>query len=139
MQRKLAWASTLQVSITLALVNPLLWWLIDRSTSGLILSALVGFTGSAVLLGVNPEMMPAPSGLLHSAMLANSSSTTATEYFDGELPMTVIGGIANQGILETGVWMLSVLFCSCVCFGNIGRRLAWDKTAGVKGRWGGMQ
>jgi hypothetical protein len=139
MQRKLAWASTLQVSITLALVNPLLWWLIDRSTSGLILSALVGFTGSAVLLGVNPEMMPAPSGLLRNAMLANSSSTTATEYFDGELPLTVMGGIADQGILETGVWMLSVLFCSCVCFGNIGRRLAWDKTAGVKGRWGGMQ
>jgi hypothetical protein len=42
-------------------------------------------------------------------------------------------------MVESGVWMLSVLFCSCVCFGNIGRRLAWGSSAVVKGRWGGVR
>lgn len=128
-QRKLAWASTLQVSVTLALVNPLLWWLIDRSKAGFILSAAVGLTGSALLLGVNPEMMPAPSGLLHHTSSANSS--VGAEF--------AIGGFAKQETVETGVWMLSVLFCSCVCFGNIGRRLAWSKSAVGRGRWGGVR
>lgn len=142
--RKLAWSSTLQVSISLALVNPLMWWIIDRSAAGLIISGAVGFTGSAVLLGVNPQMMPAPLSLLH--MHGSSSATTTTAAANGTAngyllgdDMPVLPGQEVHGTLETGVWMLSVLFCSCVCFGNIGRRLAWNKSAGVKGRWGGLQ
>jgi hypothetical protein len=124
-QRKLAWASSLQVSATLALVNPLLWWLIDRSKPGFVLSAAVGLTGSILFLGVNPEIMPAPSGL---------SGRNSSNAFESE-PLT-LGGLASQETVETGVWMLSVLFCSCLCFGNIGRRLTWNKSSG---RWGGVR
>lgn len=133
--RKLAWSSTLQVSITLALVNPLMWWIIDRSAAGLIMSGAIGFTGSALLLGVNPQMMPAPSSLLyHSAAAANG--TAGSSYMpENDMPLRQ----EAHGTLETAVWMLSVLFCSCVCFGNIGRRLALNKSSGVKGRWGGLR
>jgi hypothetical protein len=126
-QRKLAWSSTLQISITLALVNPLLWWLIDRSKPGLLLSASVGLVGSIVLLGVSPDMMPAP------AQLSRAGNATA----DAE--GVSLGGLANNETIETGVWMLSVLFCSCLCFGNIGRRLSWRRSSTGKGRWGGTR
>lgn len=124
------WASTLQVSLTLALVNPFLWYLIDRSKPGFLLSAAVGITGSAVLLGVNPDMVPTPSGFLHQ----NSSASHGAH---GE-PLA-LGGFATQETLETGIWMLSVLFCSCVCFGNIGRRLALSKPSITRGRWAGVK
>ncbi|KAI5459839.1 insulin-induced protein-domain-containing protein [Mariannaea sp. PMI_226] len=130
--RKVAWVSTLQVSLSLALVNPLLWWLIDRSKPGLVLSTAVGFAGSVLLLGVNPEIMPAPSGV----QFGNSSSSQASSSLDDLL---TFGGLARPHTVEAGVWMLSVLFCSCVCFGNIGRRLAMGRPGAVKGRWAGIQ
>ncbi|OLN81654.1 Insulin-induced gene 2 protein [Colletotrichum chlorophyti] len=128
-QRKLPWASTLEVSLTLALVNPFLWYLIDRSKPGFLLSAAVGVTGSAVLLGINPDIMPTPSSLTYR----NESTRAYSE------PATKIGGFASQETIETGIWMLSVLFCSCVCFGNIGRRLALNKSATARGRWAGIR
>lgn len=123
--RKLAWVSTLQVSATLALVNLLLWWLIDRSKSGFVLSAAVGLTGSMFLLGVNPEIMPAPSSLPSR----NNSMGMENESF-------ALGGLVNQETVETIIYMLSVLFCSCICFGNIGRGLTWNRSSG---RWGGTR
>lgn len=139
--RKLAWSSTLQVSVTLALVNPLLWWIIDRSAAGLIMSGAVGFTGSAVLLGVNPQMMPAPSSLLLHMHAAAAGGGNRTAVAGGYVAPDDLSSLTHEahGTLETGVWMLSVLFCSCVCFGNIGRRLAWNKTTDIKGRWGGLR
>jgi hypothetical protein len=134
-QRKLPWSSTLQVSITLALVNPLLWWLIDRSKSGFLLSAAVGLAGSMLLLGVNPAMMPTPS--VTSDFFRNNASSAVDD--EDELMMMLGGLLARNETVESGVWMLSVLFCSCVCFGNIGRRLAWGSSAVVKGRWGGVR
>jgi Insulin-induced protein (INSIG) len=127
-QRKLPWASTLQVSLTLALVNPFLWYLIDRSKPGFLLSAVVGLAGSVILLGINPDMMPVPSTSPHRHA---SSNATAEQH--------VFGGLASQETIETGIWMLSVLFCSCVCFGNIGRRLTLNKSAAARGRWGGLR
>ncbi|KAI9781407.1 MAG: hypothetical protein M1839_006001 [Geoglossum umbratile] len=59
--RKLPWQSTLQVSLTLALVNPVLWYLIDRSKAGFLLSSVVGLAGTALLLGINPKIVPAPA------------------------------------------------------------------------------
>lgn len=129
--RKVAWASTLQVSLSLALVNPLMWWLIDRSKPGFVLSTIVGLAGSGLLLGVNPEIMPSPSSFSY----ANASSTEPSSYDD----LLTLGGLAQPQTVETGVWMLSVLFCSCVCFGNIGRRLAMGRSAVIKGRWAGVQ
>lgn len=119
-QRKLAWTSTLQASATLALVNPLLWWILDRSSVGFIFSATVAIVGSAVLLGVNPDMMPAPSGFLQRGVgaAANSSYGVDSEFY------SALSGFASQETLEAGVWMLSILFCSCLCFGNIGRRFS---------------
>lgn len=130
-QRKVAWASTLQVSLTLALANPLLWWLIDRSKPGLLLSAAVGLTGSALLMGVNPDMMPAPSAVPFRNATSQSNGSTDD--------ILAFGGLASQKTIETGVWILSVLFCSCVCFGNIGRRLALGNSAVAKGRWAGVR
>ncbi|KAG7290229.1 hypothetical protein NEMBOFW57_000227 [Staphylotrichum longicolle] len=75
--RRLPWASTMQVSLTLALANPFLWYLIDRSKPGFLLSAAVGVGGAAVLM--------------------------------------VMG---------------------CVCFGNIGRRLALNSSAAGRGGGG---
>jgi len=121
--------------ITLALVNPLLWWLIDRSKSGFLLSAAVGLAGSMLLLGVNPAMMPTPS--VTSDFFRNNASSAVDD--EDELMMMLGGLLARNETVESGVWMLSVLFCSCVCFGNIGRRLAWGSSAVVKGRWGGVR
>ncbi|KAG5913693.1 hypothetical protein E4U53_004802 [Claviceps sorghi] len=90
--RKLAWVSTLQVSVTLALVNPLLWWLIDRSTSGFVLSAAVGLTGSLLLLGVKPELVPAPSASLNR----NASAGFGHEPF-------ALSGLARHETVETAI------------------------------------
>ena len=49
--------------------------------------------------------------------------------------MDEMGGLGNyvsRESIEGGIWILSVLFCSCVCFGNVGRRLALS--AGPKDR-----
>jgi hypothetical protein len=36
-------------------------------------------------------------------------------------------GVVSYENLAVVTWVGSVLFCSCVCFGSIGRRLAvWD-------------
>lgn len=139
MQRKLAWTSTLQISLTLAMVNPLLWWLIDRSKVGILLSLTVGLVGSMLLLGFDPDLMPVPP----SSTLA-AFTRSFNESLDDEIPSSDArheqqGLFANQEIVETGVWMLSVLFCSCLCFGNIGRRMARDRMAVGRGRWGGVR
>lgn len=115
------------------MVNPFLWWLIDRSKPGFLLSAAVGLTGSLFLLGIDPDMMPAPARV----PLANASRASVGSH--DEDPLLILGGLAQQKTLESGVWMLSVLFCSCVCFGNIGRRLAFGRSAAVKGRWAGAR
>ncbi|KKZ64667.1 hypothetical protein EMCG_09419 [[Emmonsia] crescens] len=104
--RKLPWQSTLQVSLTLALVNPFLWYLIDRSKPGFMLSTAVGLLGMVTLLGINPDVVPAPN--VESINSGNG---------EGML-------FASQESIAVGTWIASVLFCSCVCFGNIGRRLA---------------
>ncbi|KAG4435425.1 hypothetical protein IFR05_009099 [Cadophora sp. M221] len=118
--RKLPWASTLQASLTLALVNPVLWYLIDRSKPGFLLSSFVGATGTAILLASNPDMMPSPASASLPKSTKNSTSSKYLGTLGGELGL---GGVRRETI-EGGIWILSVLFCSCVCFGNIGRRLA---------------
>ncbi|KAK0723041.1 insulin-induced protein-domain-containing protein [Lasiosphaeria miniovina] len=135
--RRLPWTSTMQVSLTLALANPFLWYLIDRSKPGFLLSAAVGLTGSAILMGLNPDMMPAPTAGLSSASLQHSSGNGTG---GGSQPHAALSeGFISHETLETGIWMLSVLFCSCVCFGNIGRRLALNRSAADRGRWGGVR
>jgi hypothetical protein len=138
--RKLPWASTMQVSLTLALVNPFLWYLIDRSKPGFLLSAAVGLAGSAVMMGLDPHAMPAPTT---AAAASASSSSAASLLSRADDPAGFVGGhgqgLASQETIEMSIWMLSVLFCSCVCFGNIGRRLALNSSAAGRGRWGGVR
>lgn len=118
----------------MALANPLLWWLIDRSKPGLLLSAAVGLVGSLLLLGISPDMMPTPSLqiLRNAAAAAAANGNTTAAAAPGAL-------VAHNQTIETGVWMLSVLFCSCLCFGNIGRRLFLGRSAAGRGRWGGVR
>ncbi|KAL9606718.1 MAG: hypothetical protein Q9179_000158 [Wetmoreana sp. 5 TL-2023] len=125
--RKLPWQSTLQVSLTLAMVNPALWYLIDRSKPGFLLSAIVGIAGTAVLLNINPSIVPAPPA---PSPRAHTSPSTNTSHVDFEHSMKFM---SNESI-AVSTWIASVLFCSSVCFGNIGRRLALDG----KGRRGSL-
>lgn len=111
-QRRLPWQSTLQVSLALTLINPVLWYLVDRSKPGFILSAFVGIAGAAVVLGVNPEMVPSPSASPRAGTSANS--------FEAMMHHELI----SSESIGVWTWVSSVLFCSSVCFGNIGRRLA---------------
>lgn len=141
-QRKLAWDSTFQLAFTLASVNPLLWWLIDRSAVGLVLSAAVGVVGSATLLSIDKDIMPVPAANLVMLRGAGAVGVAANDSFGaaapdpGQQPFP-LAAIMSQETVEAGAWMLSVLFCSSLCFGNIGRRLAWDKTSVMKSRWVG--
>ncbi|CZR67415.1 uncharacterized protein PAC_17314 [Phialocephala subalpina] len=125
--RKLPWATPLQASLTLFLVNPVLWYLIDRSAPGFILSASVGAVGTSLLLASNPDMMPSPASATSvprnfSTALKNTSSWGGAGVLDGVNEWA--GEVISRESFEVGIWILSVLFCSCVCFGNVGRRLA---------------
>jgi len=93
--RRLPWQSTLQVSLTLALANPVLWYLLDRSMPGLAFSSAVGVVGTAALLLVNPDFVPVPA--IHQA-------------------------VASEQI-GVYTWLASILFCTSLCFGAIGRKL----------------
>lgn len=124
------------------MVNPLLWWLIDRSKVGILLSTTVGLVGSILLLGLDPDLMPVPPSSTLAAFtrgfnesLDDEASTPPHQ----DHHAAGAGLLANQELMETGIWMLSVLFCSCLCFGNIGRRMARDRMAVGRGRWGGVR
>lgn len=126
--RKLPWDSTLQVSLSLALVNPALWFLIDGSVPGFIVSSVVGVAGSALLTNIHPDMVPIPAMLSSDSGRYNTGairSNITTPYTDAQ-PM-LLGGFASQQSLATGIWTLNVLFCCCVVFGNVGRWLAINK------------
>ncbi|KAF2084186.1 hypothetical protein K490DRAFT_49626 [Saccharata proteae CBS 121410] len=121
--RKLPWQSTLQVSLTLALVNPALWYLLDRSKPGFTLSLFVGLVGTAVLLLWEPDVVPsppAPTALYHNQIprYRNGSQGASEE---------LLAGLVSYESVGVATWFASVLFCSCICFGNIGRKLALRK------------
>ncbi|SMQ52440.1 unnamed protein product [Zymoseptoria tritici ST99CH_1A5] len=124
--RKLPWQSTLQLSLTLALVNPALWYLIDRSPPGLILSGLVSVGGTAIILGINPALVPSPSpiellqGHVGKRGLVNGTVNALQD--EGH-----VLGIFSHETVGVATWIASVLFVSAVCFGNIGRQLAPQK------------
>ena len=122
--RRLPWQSTLQVSFTLALVNPVLWYLVDRSKPGFLLSLVVGLAGTAVALGVNPELVPTPAAPSPKASIGLDRSQEGYGFMHD--------GLISKESIGVGTWIASVLFCSSVCFGNIGRRLALG-TAGRRG------
>lgn len=111
--RKLPWTSTLQVSLTLALVNPFLWYLLDRSKPGFLLSTAVGMVGTTGILALDSSIVPNPLA---------SSTTFNNTGASGKRSSGLVG--AGKSQIESAVWIMSVLFCSVLCFGHIGRRLA---------------
>ncbi|GAW21767.1 hypothetical protein ANO14919_112920 [Xylariales sp. No.14919] len=128
--RKLQWDSTLQLSLSLALVNPALWFLIDGSIPGFIVSSVVGLAGSALITGLHPDMVPVPAMLSPSTRGGPYNSGTAhanSSAHDGNAELMLFGGLASQQTLAMGIWTLNVIFCCCVVFGNVGRWLAINK------------
>ncbi|KAF1982334.1 hypothetical protein K402DRAFT_340609 [Aulographum hederae CBS 113979] len=116
--RKLPWQSTLQVSLTLMLANPALWYLLDRTVPGFVLSLLVGLFGTGALLAINPHLVPSPASLS-----SNGTYTTPSPGLGGYGAAETVGGVVSYDTVGVATWIGSVLFCSCVCFGNIGRIL----------------
>lgn len=69
-----------------------------------------------IILGLRPELVPSPP----DSMASSALNETKGEY-------VLATGITQDGI-AVRTWISSVLFCACVCFGNIGRQLAIVKT-----------
>ncbi|KAJ5907431.1 Insulin-induced protein family [Penicillium taxi] len=111
--RRLPWQSTTQASVTLALANPVLWYLIDRTQTGFILSVTVCLTGMSVILGLKPELIPASTG-----------PSVGSAFLNGTGWENTLGAGITQESIAVRTWVASVIFCACVCFGNIGRQLA---------------
>ncbi|KAJ5483374.1 hypothetical protein N7530_002620 [Penicillium desertorum] len=111
--RRLPWESTTQASLTLALANPVLWYLIDRTTTGFVLSTTVGLAGMGVVLGLKPELVPISTGPSFGTTVLNGTGLE-----------NVLGAGITQESIAVGTWIASVIFCACVCFGNVGRQLA---------------
>ena len=121
--RKLSWQSTMQLSLTLALANPALWYLLDRSAPGFLLSTVVSIGGTGVLLGVNPAWVPPPGhGQGHNGRVS-ASRGNGTAAIVGPSGEALVLGLFGQETVGVATWIASVLFVSAVCFGNIGRRL----------------
>jgi hypothetical protein len=100
------------------MVNPFLWYLLDRTSAGFILSAASGFLGTLVVLLINPSWVPSPS---HSLL----GHTNATLYLNLQhgVPEALESFLTYERV-GSAIWLGSVFFCSCICFGNIGRLLA---------------
>ncbi|KAL2833453.1 insulin-induced protein-domain-containing protein [Aspergillus cavernicola] len=118
--RRTPWESTTQASLTLALANPVLWYLIDRSKTGFILSTIVGIGGMGLLLGLKPDLIP-----------STEPSVSAIPSLNGTGPEATLAAGLTQESVAVRTWVASVLFCACVCFGNIGRQLAVGSRRGV--------
>ena len=123
--RKLPWQSSLQLSLTLALANPAIWYTIDRSPPGFVLSTVVSVCGTAALLGINPALVPTPS-LAHVHDAHRPRVALGAEVSAAQGDELVLGVISLESI-SVAAWISSVLFVSCICFGNIGRLLAPQK------------
>lgn len=120
-QRRLPWQSTLQLTLTLALVNPALWYILDRSKPGLSVSLTVTSVLTSFIFLSNTTVLPSPSLPLttNATQLPSVPSTTAHA-----AQQQLFVGMVTYDSLAVVTWVGSVLFCSCVCFGSIGRRLA---------------
>jgi hypothetical protein len=126
--RRLPWQSTLQLTLTLALVNPALWYILDRSRNGLSFSLITTSILTSCIFLSNPDVLPSPA--LPATTNATHSSSSATAHRQDEL----FAGMVSYDNLATATWVGSVIFCSCICFGGIGRRLAVYEEVGKGGK-----
>lgn len=121
--RKLPWHPTLQLSLTLSLANPAIWYLVDRSPSGFILSAIFAVTGTAGILYMNSHILPrpTPADILYARIW---EPATVNSTWNGVKSDDILLGIFSVESVGAATWIASVLFVSSICFGNIGRLLA---------------
>ena len=118
-QRRLPWQSTLQASLTLALANPALWYLIDRTRAGFGLAAAVGVAGTSLLLNSVPDIVPVPVDDRRVPIAGAPEGPLV----GSPVPVPGLAWVSYESI-GLWTWIASVLFCSALCFGNVGRRLA---------------
>ena len=123
--RKLPWQSSLQLSLTLALANPAVWYWIDRSATGFIVSTVVAITGTALLLVADPALVPAPGPkqVFQEQVGRHAGSGVVNGSLHALRDDEYVLGIFSLESVGVATWIASVLFVSSVCFGNIGRRL----------------
>lgn len=91
--QKISWDSSSQVAFLWACLNPILWYILDGTFNGLLvssISAIVETVGFAIFV---PSHFP---------------------------PAAFESSIVYFSILT---WICSVFFCCSICFGNLGRRL----------------
>jgi len=67
----------------------------------------------SIVLGVKPELIPASTG-----------PSVGTAFLNGTGLEHALGAGITQESIAVRTWVASVVFCACVCFGNIGRQLA---------------
>lgn len=67
----------------------------------------------SVVLGVKPELIPISTGPSVGAVFLNGTGLE-----------NALGAEITQESIAVRTWVASVIFCACVCFGNIGRQLA---------------
>lgn len=91
--------------------------MIDRTQTGFVLATTVGIAGMSVVLGMNPELIPASTG-----------PSVGTTFLNGTGWENSLGAGITQESIAVRTWVASVIFCACVCFGNIGRQLAIGAT-----------
>ncbi|KAE9986090.1 hypothetical protein BLS_000023 [Venturia inaequalis] len=108
--RKLPWSSPLQLTLTLALVNPFLWYLIDRTPAGFTLSSLFGILGTAIILAINPALVPSASSYVPATASTTTNHTGAAQRAAGE---ALVGGLFSYEAVGVATWIASVMFCSC--------------------------
>lgn len=123
--RRLPWQSTLQLTLTLALVNPVLWYILDRSRTGLFFSLLVTSLLTSFIFLANSDALPSSAipSLNNLMELPFYLHSSLGSYSTSSIPGTRFMGVVSYENLAVITWVGSVIFCSCVCFGNIGRRL----------------
>jgi len=133
--RRLPWQSTLQLTLTLALVNPALWYILDRSKPGLSVSLTVTSILTSFIFLSNPDVLPSPSlpATTNATQVPSIGSHTHTKGRPAPVVTPeLFAGMVSYENLAVVTWVGSVLFCSCVCFGSIGRRLAVLEESGWK-------
>lgn len=91
--RKLAWESSSQVAFLWTCLNPILWYILDGTTNGFIVSSATAIVETAGFAFFVPSHFP---------------------------PVASTSSVVYYSVLA---WIGSVLFCCSICFGNLGRRL----------------
>lgn len=122
----------------------MIWYLLDRTRSGFLLSTAFALSGASLLISVNPATLPVAVMPPYSSPVRYGSGErggggSGSGRENGTLGKGGVNGdVAGEGYesLAVATWTASVLFCSCVCFGNIGRRLFAEGQGEVGGSSG---